>query len=431
LIPSLKKNPSIHAAPMSRLSFAALLCLLIAGCWSADSPPSDAPTHLTATPGENRVTLRWDTQPGLSYWAFYKPGATVTTNDDNAVVSIGLGSPAVLAGLVNGTQYAFLVNGHSNDSKGGPPSAVVKATPRLLSPAVPWTVGTPFTTADLRDIAFGNNYYVAVGDAGAVFTAPHSYPDAGGVTAWSRATTLPAGATAANFVSVFYDGTRFLALAADGTVVITPSNTDVADWNAATTIPGVTGMHALAAGAGAYVAVGDGGVIERNIGSGATGAWTPQVSGTTQDLYGVSYLNGLFIAVGGGGTLLTSPDGVTWTARVTNVPGVLRHSAYGLGTGATAATYVAVGDAGAIVSSPDAVTWTAQSLPTTQSLYSVVFGPDLQFIAAGTNGTLAYSLTGADGSWSTASAGSIDLYGLAPADVFIAVGAGGANVSGK
>jgi hypothetical protein len=29
----------------------------------------------------------------------------------------------------------------------------------------------------------------------------------------------------------------------------------------------------------------------------------------------VTYGNGLFVAVGDGGTILTSPDGVTWTAQ--------------------------------------------------------------------------------------------------------------------
>jgi len=49
----------------------------------------------------------------------------------------------------------------------------------------------------------------------------------------------------------------------------------------------------------------------------------------------------------------------------------------------------------------------------------------------GTTGTLAYSATGVDGSWSVSNASSLDLYSIAPGNVFIAVGAAGANVSGK
>jgi hypothetical protein len=43
--------------------------------------------------------------------------------------------------------------------------------------------------------------------------------------------------------------------------------------------------------------------------------WTRRTSGTSNDLYGVTYGNGTFVAVGEGGTILTSPDGVTWTQR--------------------------------------------------------------------------------------------------------------------
>ena len=406
----------------------ALTCLLIAGCGGPGSASSAVPTNFTVTPGENRVTLRFDTQPGLSYWAFYEPGSTVSIGDANATVATNLGSPGVVAGLVNGTQYAFLVNGHNKDGRGGPPSAVVTATPRLLSPATPWTVGTPLTTHDLRSIAFGDNYFVAVGDGGTILTAAYDYTDPGGVTGWVQPASLPT-TTANNMVCVLYDGVRFVALAADGTVVRS-DNTDLATWAIAGTTGSLQSMNAVAYGAGVYVAVGSGGTIERNTNA-ASGTWTAQTSGTKQNLYGVSYLNGMFVAVGDGGTLLTSPDGIAWTSRVTDIAGALRHSAYGLGSGATTALYVAVGDAGAVVSSTDAVNWVPQTLPTTQSLYSVVFGPDLQFIAAGTSGTLAYSLTGADGTWHAGNAGSVDLYGLAPAGVFIAVGAAGANVSGE
>jgi hypothetical protein len=42
--------------------------------------------------------------------------------------------------------------------------------------------------------------------------------------------------------------------------------------------------------------------------------WTARTSGTTTDLYSVSYANGQFVAYGTN-TLLTSTDGITWTSR--------------------------------------------------------------------------------------------------------------------
>jgi hypothetical protein len=49
-------------------------------------------------------------------------------------------------------------------------------------------------------------------------------------------------------------------------------------------------------------------------------SWTQQTSGTRDDLNGVAYGNGLFVAVGDFGTILTSPDGVNWTVRTSAWP---------------------------------------------------------------------------------------------------------------
>jgi hypothetical protein len=50
-------------------------------------------------------------------------------------------------------------------------------------------------------------------------------------------------------------------------------------------------------------------------GGGAGTTWTLRTSGTSNDLERATYGNGLFVAVGEGGTILTSPDGVNWTKR--------------------------------------------------------------------------------------------------------------------
>jgi hypothetical protein len=60
----------------------------------------------------------------------------------------------------------------------------------------------------------------------------------------------------------------------------------------------------------------------------------------------VTYGNGTFVAVGEGGTILTSPDGVSWTARTSGTSNWLDGVAYGNGL------FVAVGDRGTILTSP-------------------------------------------------------------------------------
>lgn len=79
--------------------------------------------------------------------------------------------------------------------------------------------------------------------------------------------------------------------------------------------------------------------------------WAPATSGTTQNLWGVAYGGGQFVAVGEGGTILTSPDGATWTARASGTNVWLTSVTYAF------AHYVAVGDNGTVLASLDGVTW--------------------------------------------------------------------------
>jgi len=44
-------------------------------------------------------------------------------------------------------------------------------------------------------------------------------------------------------------------------------------------------------------------------------SWTERTSGTWEYLRGVIYGNGLFVTVGQSGIILTSPDGNSWTER--------------------------------------------------------------------------------------------------------------------
>jgi hypothetical protein len=74
--------------------------------------------------------------------------------------------------------------------------------------------------------------------------------------------------------------------------------------------------------------------------------WTQRASVADNGLYGVAYGNGLFVAVGDGGTILTSPNGVSWTEQASGTSNSLYGVAYGNGT------FVAVGKDGTILTSP-------------------------------------------------------------------------------
>jgi hypothetical protein len=69
-----------------------------------------------------------------------------------------------------------------------------------------------------------------------------------------------------------------------------------------------------------------------------------------------------FVAVGGSGTILTSPDGVNWTARTSGTSNWLLGVVYGNGL------FVAVGRVlCTILTSPDGVNWTARTSGTSKS----------------------------------------------------------------
>ena len=108
--------------------------------------------------------------------------------------------------------------------------------------------------------------------------------------------------------------------------------------------------------------------------------WTAQNAAEANPWYGITYGNGLFVAVAGSGThqVMTSPDGITWTARTAAVASSWRSVTYGNGL------FVAVSYDNQIMTSPDGITWTAQTVLGVGSLFSITYGNGL-FVAVGNN----------------------------------------------
>jgi hypothetical protein len=115
--------------------------------------------------------------------------------------------------------------------------------------------------------------------------------------------------------------------------------------------------------------------------------WSPAQSATTNDLQGIDCFNGLYIAAGDAGTLLTSVNASNWTARTSPTNKVLTSvSAYPKGV-------VAVGERGTILQSGNGINWTNRSLATTNWIYRVRY-LNGQLIAVGQNGLFTTSTNG-------------------------------------
>lgn len=160
-------------------------------------------------------------------------------------------------------------------------------------------------------------------------------------------------------------------------------------------------------GAGQLVAVGESSGTYRVSTDGNT--WTGGTIALNHYLYGICYGGGKYVAVGQDydfsisnwvGIIYTSTNGTTWTQR-RRQGGVLRKVATGNGT------FVAVGDGGLILSSPDGITWTPRTSGITRVLNGVAFGGGV-FVAAGyQNSVPGVILTSPDGtSWTDTSSGT-------------------------
>src|SRR6266849_5378422 len=130
------------------IALASLIAL--AGCHRQADAPGDAPSGLAVDPGDGQVTVRWNQQSGLTYWIFFQAGSTVSAAATGVPLIFDAQSPRVVAGLANGTQYAFVMNATNQDSKAGPNTPVVLGFARLAGAT--WTPGPPIVGSVLRNL---------------------------------------------------------------------------------------------------------------------------------------------------------------------------------------------------------------------------------------------------------------------------------------
>jgi len=123
------------------------------------------------------------------------------------------------------------------------------------------------------------------------------------------------------------------------------------EWVWRNPLPQGNELFGIAWSGSRFVAVGADGTI---INSPDGVSWTNCNSGTTIELNSISWSGSQFVAVGNSGTILTSPDGVNWTKQTSGTGDTLRGVVWG------GNQFVAVGNNKNILTSPDGIIWTAQ-----------------------------------------------------------------------
>ncbi len=248
----------------------------------------------------------------------------------------------------------------------------------------------------------------------------------------AEVTGIPQSAiTAQNLLDVAWNGVDTLVAVGNSGVIIHSPNGTSDGWNFAAANP-LAGTNVTVAGVtwdGAqFLAVGGGGSV---LTSADGDTWVGRNSQVNIDLEAVTWTGSQFVAVGGNSTILTSPDGVAWTVRGTppGVSGSLR------GVAASSTVIVAVGNNGAILTSPDGVTWTARPSGTSSSLEDVVWTAS-QFVVVGTGDKILTSVDGASWLARTAGTSGVSFFGttnwastLLPAPLLVAGGSSGTIIT--
>jgi hypothetical protein len=147
--------------------------------------------------------------------------------------------------------------------------------------------------------------------------------------------------------------------------------------------------------------------------------WTAQAPTTTGDLSAIAWSGSMYVAVGGSasGVIIYSTDAITWTIAVdtgVRFTGVVW----------TGAQFVAVGISGRVVTSPDGITWTAQTSGIISNIADIGWNGSLLVALVGSTS----SRTSTDGvTWTTFTLGIVTPNSITwSGDRFIVVGNDGA-----
>lgn len=239
------------------------------------------------------------------------------------------------------------------------------------SDGINW-VNNPCTISLIKSIAFGNGIYAGVGSSGA--------PDYKTMIVYSADAKnwQPAiGDFKKEFSKVIYANGKFVAIGfgSPGFGGSITTSADGINWKAQP-LKDLYNLDKIIYAKGLFIAAGGNSIITSPDGE----TWTFQDShlDPEKSIYGLAYGNDKMIAVTFDGMFLESGDGVNWliTKVMNNKDGIL-NICYGLNQ------FVVTGNKGFLMSSPDGKNWKKIKTPSKEDISRIAFGNNIFVTEAG------------------------------------------------
>jgi hypothetical protein len=351
-----------------RLIGAILVAALLAG---AGCTPGAGPRWAWANPRPVGETLTSVAFGDGRFVAVGLLGNIATSTDGENWEAASVETDAMLYGVAFGNGRFVAVGTTWPDSpprsqsETSPPSEQPVPLPQLIYTSrsgKQWQRGTTGAPGRLESVAFGNGRFVAVGNNG-IFTSTDG-------EAWTEAAHPQR-----KLYAVVYGGGRFVAVGMGCAF----TSEDGVNWTEAAGIDKWAELRHLTHAQGLFVAAGSGGQIMTS----ADGMTWAKRKDTKMPLTAVGYWQGRFLAVVGR-VPYVSTDGVTWSvAADAALPANITSMAAGQDQ------LVAVGDQGALLSSRDGIAWTEHA-PALGSLFLSVAHGAQRYVAVGHRSSLPF-----------------------------------------
>lgn len=279
-----------------------------------------------------------------------------------------------------------------------------------------WAAAQLPSSQDWRHISYGNGLFLAIAENNAMASSPdgitwterNAYATNIDVLATSKDTvvdwTAGTATSAGLWRAIAHNGSnRYVMVGGDGSTGLASYSTNGTSWIAGTMPIGGDGPYSIAFGNSVWVAPYSGSNDVATSSDGITFTFQSNVLPATRDWRAIAFGNGTFVIVDSSGTTgaATSTNGTTWTSRTMSASAEWSSVAFGTisGTNYFVAVSGITGNSNVgSYSTNNGATWTASTLPSSNRWSSVAFGNG-RFVAvsgnAGTTSTAAaYSTNG-------------------------------------